>query len=52
MGGSNIVGRYGSYYSHGFLTVIPEPTTLSLLAVGMLMACRRRRVSFSRVSQA
>jgi hypothetical protein len=30
-------------YSNGTLSVIPEPTTLSLLAVGMLMACRRRR---------
>ena len=43
--GSNIVGSYndGSGSNHGFLAVIPEPTTLSLLAVGMLMACRRRR---------
>ena len=42
--GGNIVGYYidGSG-SHGFLAVIPEPTTLSLLAVGVLMACRRRR---------
>ena len=30
-------------YSNGTLSVIPEPTTLSLLAVGMLMACRRRQ---------
>ena len=51
--GSNIVGYYtDSSGTHGFLAVIPEPTTLSLLAIGMLMACRRRRVSFSRVSQA
>ena len=51
--GGNIVGYYtdGSG-THGFLAVIPEPATLSLLAVGMLMACRRRRVSCSRVSQA
>ena len=43
--GDNIVGSYidGSGYAHGFLAVIPEPTTLSLLAVGMLMACRSRR---------
>ena len=45
--GSNIVGHYidGSYNYHGFLATIPEPTTLSLLAVGVLMACRRRRVT-------
>ena len=30
-------------YSNGTLSVIPEPATLSLLAVAMLMACRRRR---------
>ena len=43
--GTNIVGFFydGSGNSHGFLAVIPEPATLSLLAVGMLMACRRRR---------
>jgi len=43
--GDNIVGYYYdfSYNAHGFLAVIPEPATLSLLAVGMLMACRRRR---------
>ena len=43
--GSNIVGQYydGSGTHHGFLAVIPEPTTLSLLAVGVLMVCRRRR---------
>ena len=42
--GSNIVGIYYSGSSHhGFLAVIPEPATLSLLTVGMLMACRRRR---------
>ena len=28
--------------------VVPEPTTLSLLAVGVLMACRKRRVTLSR----
>ena len=44
--GSNIVGSYSvsseeAFY--GFLAVIPEPATLSLLAMGMLMACRRRR---------
>ena len=53
--GSNIVGSYfvsSEEAYHGFLAVIPEPATLSLLAVGMLMACRRRRVSCSRVSQA
>ncbi len=44
--GSNIVGSYfvsSEEAYHGFLAVIPEPATLSLLAVGMLMACRRRR---------
>ena len=30
-------------YSNGTLSVIPEPATLSLLAIGLLMACRRRR---------
>ena len=30
-------------YSNGTLSVIPEPAPLSLLAVAMLMACRRRR---------
>ena len=39
--GYSYVGSEGSY--SGFLAVIPEPATLSLLAVGMLMACRRRR---------
>ncbi len=44
--GGNIVGSYidGSG-RHGFLatpTPIPEPATLSLLAGGMLMVCRRR----------
>ena len=41
--GGNIVGRYYDGSSHGFLAVIPEPATLSLLALGMLMACRRQR---------
>ena len=42
--GSNIVGYYEEDGNvHGFLATIPEPTTLSLLAVGLLMACRRRR---------
>ena len=43
--GINIVGLYGdgSGNYHVFLAVIPEPATLSLLALGMLMACRRRR---------
>ena len=43
--GSNIVGWYSDANGnvHGFLATIPEPTTLSLLAVGLLMACRRRR---------
>ena len=30
-------------YTSGTLSVFPEPSTLSLLAAGMLMACRRRR---------
>ncbi len=48
--GGNIVGYYSDGSgTHGFLAVVPEPATLSLLAVGMLMACRRRRVSCSRV---
>jgi len=44
MDGTNIVGSFqdGSGNVYGFLAVIPEPTTLSLLAAGMLMACRRR----------
>ena len=43
--GGNIVGYYSDGSGiHGFLTVIPEPATLSLLAIGMLMACRRRRL--------
>ena len=29
-------------HSSGILSVIPEPTTLTLLAVGTLLACRRR----------
>ena len=43
--GSNIVGYYYDDVGRprGFLATIPEPTTLSLLAVGLLMACRRRR---------
>ena len=55
--GSNIVGDY--FYrnsTHGFLaTVVPVPLpaaawmAVPLLAVGALMACRRRRVSCSRV---
>ena len=42
--GGNIVGYYDVGSEHGFLAVIPEPATLSLLAAGMLMACRRRRL--------
>ena len=47
--GGNIVGVYSDGRgTHGFLaTVVPLPATawmaLPLLAVGMLMACRRRR---------
>jgi len=41
--GMNIVGYYYAGYDyHGFLAVIPEPATLPLLALGMLMAWRRR----------
>jgi len=45
--GGNIVGYYFdvSDNRHGFLAVIPEPTTLSLLAVGTLLLCRRRRAT-------
>jgi len=43
--GGNIVGEYhdadGNPY--GFVPVIPEPTTLSLVAMGGLMILRRRR---------
>ena len=45
--GDNVVGFYEDDFIHGFLAVIPEPATLLLLAVGMLMVCRKWRVSFS-----
>lgn len=46
--GDRIVGYYeDSSGDRGFLATIvpavPEPTTLSLLATGVLMACRRQR---------
>ena len=42
--GSNIVGRYVDEegVTHGFIATIPEPATLPLLALGMLLAWRRR----------
>jgi len=42
--GSNIVGYYfDDSGGHGFLALIPEPTTLSLLMLGGLIFLRRRR---------
>ena len=39
----SMLGRDSSYlYSNGTLSVIPEPATLPLLALGMLLAWRRR----------
>jgi len=42
--GGNIVGYYvdANGDAHGFINTIPEPATLSLLALGMLLAGRRR----------
>lgn len=43
--GNNIVGHYtdAAGMSHGFLLTVPEPVTLSLLAMGGLLIARRRR---------
>jgi hypothetical protein len=46
--GNNIVGSYvlrsdWNSYRHGFVLTVPEPTTLSLLALGGLLIARRRR---------
>jgi len=40
---TGLVWGTDSLYSDGALSVVPEPTTLSLLALGGLMALRRRR---------
>ena len=42
LGGINAGGN-DAYLIKYDLGIIPEPTTLLLLAVGVLMACRRRR---------
>ena len=41
--GGNIVGRYHDSRNRGFIATIPEPTTLSLVAMGTLILLRRRR---------
>ncbi len=42
--GNRIVGNYyGDYAQHGFILTIPEPTTLSLLALGVLALMKRKR---------
>ena len=42
--GGNIVGyyRYAGGHYQGFIATIPEPATLPLLALGLLLAWRRR----------
>jgi hypothetical protein len=52
IGGDNIVGHYitfdGVYsHGHGFVYTIPEPATLTLLALGGLVLLRRRRRQYS-----
>lgn len=37
----------GGGNARGLLAVIPEPATLSLLAIGMLLACRVSILSFT-----
>ena len=39
----NLSWDHSDLYSRGTLSVIPEPATLTLLAVGTLLTCGRRR---------
>jgi len=43
--GEHIVGSYvdDDGKSHGFIYTIPEPTTISFLALGAILARRKRR---------
>ena len=41
--GGNVAGGYPDGIRHGFIATIPEPAALSLLSVGILLACSRRR---------